>query len=294
MPLHRRQFSLSALGVVGLGASALSWAAHAQAAAGVAAAAPLGSDPGDEALKAAIAGDWRTPAFRARDAARHPFETLHFFGLRPDLTVIEVSPGGGWYTEILAPYLRDRGEFYATAEAADDPNENRRKSRAAFEGKLAAKPAVFGKVKLGVMPRGPVFVDIAPKGGADLVLTFRNIHNWIQGGHLDNTLRAFHAVLKPGGVLGVEEHRAPEGSTVEWTKDNGYVAEAYLIERAKAAGFELQARSDVNNNPRDTKNHPNGVWSLPPTLAGGEADKARFLAIGESDRFTHHYVKARG
>jgi predicted methyltransferase len=245
----------------------------------------------DAALQAAIAGAQRTPAFRARDAARHPYETLRFFGLAPTQTVIEISPGGGWYTEILAPYLRERGALWVAAESAADPDAYRRKSRLSLDAKLAATPAVYDRVKVGLMPRTAGFVDIAPAGGADLVLTFRNVHNWIEAGHLDQSLQAFASVLKPGGVLGVEEHRAPPGAGLDWVKANGYVTEDLLIARAAAAGLRLDARSDINNNPRDTKDHANGVWSLPPTLRGGDADRAKFIAIGESDRFTHRYVK---
>lgn len=247
----------------------------------------------DAELVRAIASLERSAANRARDAARHPLETLEFFGLKANQVVIEASPGGGWYTEILAPYLREKGQFFAAHESPTDTDDYLRNSRLNFDKKLAAKPERFGRVVVGLLPRGPRFTDIAPAGGADLVLTFRNIHNWIEAGHLDNTLRAFFNVLKPGGVLGVEEHRAPPGSTLEWIKKNGYVTEDLLIDRARAVGFELAAKSEINANPRDTKDHPNGVWSLPPTLRGGDADRARFIAIGESDRFTHRYVKPR-
>ncbi|CAN5268101.1 class I SAM-dependent methyltransferase [soil metagenome] len=248
----------------------------------------------DAKLQAAIDGPQRSAANRARDGARHPYDTLKFFGIAPDQKVIEISPGGGWYTEILAPYLRENGRFYAATERADDPDAYRSKSRRNFDEKLARNPEVYDRVSVGTFPRGLAFEDIAPPGGADLVLTFRNLHNWIEDGHLDESLRAFAAVLKTGGVLGVEEHRAPPGTSIEVIKKTGYVTEALAIERAQAAGFELAARSEVNANPRDTKDHPNGVWSLPPTLRGGEVDRARFLAIGESDRFTHRYVKVRG
>jgi predicted methyltransferase len=245
----------------------------------------------DAGLRSALAGAHRGAANRARDAARHPVETLRFFGLQPSQQVIEIAPGGGWYTEILAPYLRDHGRLYAAHEAADDADEYRRRGRRSFDEKLARNPELYDRVKVGLLPRTPRFTDIAPPGGADLVLTFRNVHNWIEAGHLEESLRAFHAVLKPGGLLGVEEHRAPPGSSLDWIKKNGYVSEDLLIERARAAGFRLDARSEVNANPRDTKDHPHGVWSLPPTLRGGELDRERYLAIGESDRFTHRYVK---
>jgi predicted methyltransferase len=245
----------------------------------------------DASLRAAISGPQRSPANRARDAARHPYETLRFFGLRPTQTVIELSPGGGWYTEILAPYLRESGRLVAAGESADDTDDYRRRSRQNFDAKLARDPALYDRVVVGLLPRKAAFTDLAPSVGADLVLTFRNVHNWIEAGHLDATLRACTAVLKPGGVLGVEEHRAPPGSSVAWIQKNGYVTEDLLIERAAAAGLELAARSDINANPRDTKDHPHGVWSLPPTLRGGDAERVRFVAIGESDRFTHRYVK---
>jgi len=245
----------------------------------------------DTRLRAAIAGPQRSEANRARDGARHPYETLRFFGLQPQHNVIEASPGGGWYTEILAPYLREQGHLYVAGEALDDPDDYRRRSRRSLDEKLAKNPEIYDRVIVGTLPRGPRFSDIAPAGGADLVLTFRNVHNWIEGGHLDATLHAFAAVLKPGGVLGVEEHRAPAGSSLEWIKKNGYVTEDLLIDRARAVGLELAARSEVNANPRDMHDHPNGVWSLPPTLRGGEVDRAKYLAIGESDRYTHRYVK---
>lgn len=259
-------------------------------------ALPLRAQPvadADAALQAVIAGAHRSAANRARDAARHPYETLRFFGLRPQHQVIEIAPGGGWYTEILAPWLREAGRLHAAHYARDDRVEYRRKSRAAFEAKLAAEPALYDRVVVGTMPAAGRFSDLAVPGGADAVLTFRNVHNWIEDGQLDDMLRAFAAVLKPGGVLGVEEHRAAPGTTLGRIKASGYVTEALLIERARAAGLELQASSEINANPRDSKDHPHGVWSLPPTLRGGDVDRARFLAIGESDRFTHRYVKAR-
>ena len=244
----------------------------------------------DAALQAAIDGPHRSAANRARDAARHPLETLQFFGLRPDQQVVELQPGGGWYTEILAPYLRTSGRLIAAHEAADDPDAYRRRSRQNFDAKLAANPVLYDQVQVGLLPRGTSAADIKPSGGADLVLTFRNIHNWIEARHLDATLRAAAAVLRPGGVLGVEEHRAPPGKSVDWIIQNGYVTEALLEQRAAAAGFKLDARSEVNANPQDSKDYPNGVWSLPPTLRGGAVDRERFVAIGESDRFTHRYV----
>jgi predicted methyltransferase len=242
-------------------------------------------------LRAAIDGPQRSAVNRARDAARHPFETLSFFGVRPTHQVVELAPGGGWYTEILAPYLRAEGRLYAAHYAADDADEDLRKSRAAFQVKLAADRGLYDRVVIGTLPRGGSFADLVVRGGADLVLTFRNVHNWIEDGSLDATLRAVHGVLKPGGVLGVVDHRAPPGTTLEQIIRSGYLTETLMQTRAAAAGFELAARSEINANPRDTHDHANGVWSLPPTLRGGDVDRERFLAIGESDRFTHRYRK---
>ncbi len=257
--------------------------------------APLQAQTGaDDALAAAVNGPHRTPAYRARDAARHPLETLRFFGLLPGHTVIELAPGGGWYTEILAHYLRERGQLYAAHYARDDGNDGRRKSRAAFEERLAKNPALYDRVRLGTVPGPPAYdrlADIAPPGGADAVLTFRNLHNWLEAGHLDQSLRTFARALKVGGTFGVEEHRAAPGTSLAQMKTSGYVTEDLVIEHARAAGFDLVARSEVNANPRDTKDHAKGVWSLLPTLTNGDVDRDKYLAIGESDRMTHRYVK---
>ena len=251
--------------------------------------------PDDARLAGVIAGAQRSAANRARDGARHPYETLRFFGLVPTQTVIEIAPGAGWYTEILAPYLRDTGHLYAAHYAADAAEEGRRLARARVEAKLAQDPAIYGRVHLGTMPRdGRGFTDIAPPGGADLVLTFRNVHNWIEDGHLDATLRAFHAVHKPGGVLGVEEHRAAPATPMAQIIASGYVPEAMVIERAQTAGFQLAGRSEINANPHDPRDHAQGVWSLPPTLRGGAIDRAKFVAIGESDRMTLKFIKPAG
>jgi predicted methyltransferase len=251
------------------------------------------ADPDGARLAAVIAGVHRSEANRARDAARHPFETLRFFGVAPGQSVIEVAPGAGWYTEILAPYLRGNGTLYAAHYPANAPDEGRRTSRDNYARKLAAAPSLYGEVRLGTQPVAQHrFIGIAPEGGADRVLTFRNVHNWLEDGHLDASLRAFHAVLKPGGVLGVEEHRAPPGTPLARTIATGYVSESLVIERAQAAGFVFSGRSEINANPRDNHDHPNGVWSLPPTLRGGAIDRERFLAIGESDRMTLRFTKA--
>lgn len=245
----------------------------------------------DPALQAAIGAAHRSPAYRARDAFRHPLETLQFFGLRPTQTVVELQPGGGWYSEILAPYLHERGRYYAAHFAADTTDAYQRRARAAFVARMAQAGAVYERATLGTLPGAAGFTDINPPGGADLVLTFRNVHNWLQDGSLDATLRACFTLLKPGGTLGVVDHRATPGTALEMMKKSGYVTEALMEERARAAGFTLAAKGEINANPRDTKNHPGGVWSLPPTLSGKDVNRAHFVAIGESDRFTHRYVK---
>jgi predicted methyltransferase len=245
------------------------------------------------ALLAAVNGPQRSVANRARDAARHPAETLAFFGVAPQAQVLELAPGGGWYTEILAPYLHDQGRLYAAHYARDDARDEYRRNRAGFDAKLAADPAQYGRVVVGTLP-GSAFTDLRFDRPLDAVLTFRNLHNWLADGTLDAKLRLFHDVLRPGGVLGVEEHRATPGTPVERQITSGYLTEALVIERARAAGFELAGRSEVNANPRDPHDHPQGVWSLPPTLRdapAGSPARERALAIGESDRMTLRFVR---
>jgi predicted methyltransferase len=244
------------------------------------------------ALAAAVASPQRTDKAKARDVYRHPRETLQFFAVEPSQTVLEIAPGGGWYTDILAPYLHDHGTLYEAQYQSPSPAaaEEEKADREAFERKLAATPAIFGNVVDGTLHAGQLS-GFPSNGNIDRVLTFRNIHNWIEDGQLDANLRAFYVALKPGGVLGVEEHRAPPGTPVQKMIETGYVTEAYVIERVQAAGFVLAGRSEVNSNPRDSKDHPNGVWSLPPTYRGGDVDRARYAAIGESDRMTLKFVK---
>jgi predicted methyltransferase len=251
-------------------------------------AAEAGPDP----LAAAIASPARTPKFAARDVYRHPLETLRFFGLRPDQTVVEIWPGRGWYMEILAPYLRDRGKYYAAIEAPDVAGASQEaKDDAAFlRRRIADDPADFGKVIVTDL-HPPQLTEICPPGTADLVLTFRNVHNWIEAGDQQAQFDTFFRALKPGGVLGVVEHRAKPGVSVDEMRKSGYVDEAYVKKLAANAGFRLEAESPVNNNPKDTKDYPKGVWTLPPTFTLGDTDRAKYLAIGESDRMTLRFVK---
>ncbi|KAK48693.1 methyltransferase [Caballeronia jiangsuensis] len=243
-------------------------------------------------LDAAIAGSQRTDKARARDIYRHPKETLQFFDLGPNQAVLKIAPGGGWYTDILAPYLHDAGQLYeaqylsTSADLAAEDSD----TDAAYRRKLAAAPAVYGNVVVGTLHAGR-FIGFDAHERFDRVLTFRNIHNWIKDGQIDANLRAFHDALKQGGVLGIEEHRAQPGTTVQQMIDSGYVTEAFVIEHAQAAGFVLVARSEINANAKDTKDYPHGVWSLPPTYRGGDVDRSRYAAIGESDRMTLRFVK---
>jgi predicted methyltransferase len=253
------------------------------------------ADTAADGLAAAVASDARTPKFVARDRYRHPLETLRFFGLRPDQTVVEIWPGRGWYMEILAPYLRERGRYYAAIEAPDVQGASKEaKEQASFlRQRIAADPGHFGKVLVTEL-HPPQLTEICPAGTADVVLTFRNVHNWIEDGDQQQQFEAFFKALKPGGVLGVVEHRAPPGTSLEQTRKSGYVDEAYLKKLATAAGFRFAAASPVNDNPRDTKDYPQGVWTLPPTLALGDKERDKYLAIGESDRMTLKFVKPAG
>lgn len=239
-------------------------------------------------LMKAINGDHRNAKNKARDVYRNPKETLAFFGFKPDMTVVEMAPGGGWYTEILAPALKANGKLYG-AHYPDTGEDNFfSKSRRRLEQKMASNE-VFSKVELtNFTPR--VASEIAPAGAADLVLTFRNLHNWGEDGVLQ-VFKDAHKALKPGGVLGVVEHRMPTSQKWEENKRSGYFPEKMTIELAKKAGFKLAAKSEINANPKDTADHPRGVWTLPPVLRLKEQDKEKYLAIGESDRMTLKFVK---
>lgn len=244
----------------------------------------------DDALQPVLESDLRAES-SARDAYRHPAETLAFFELEPEMTVVEISPGkGGWYTEILAPLLREDGLLYAAHWSPDSSVEYYRKGRAGFDAKVAASPEVFDKVEITVL-EPPAHTAIAPPESVDRVLTFRNVHNWLKAGTAETVFQAMFEALKPGGMLGVVEHRAPEGTSDKQSAKSGYMTEARVIELAEAAGFEYVGSSEVNANPRDDANHPYGVWSLPPSLRGGDTDRDKYLAIGESDRMTLKFRK---
>ena len=246
------------------------------------------------ALDATIAGDWRDPANLARDRYRHPRETLAFFGVQPGDTVVEITPGGGWYAEILAPYLRSEGRYVA---ALVDPmalkegsgRDYQQRSRNGFDAFLGKQPARYDRVQ--VVAFDPAAPRFGADGQADAVLTFRNVHNWFGAGTAQGYFDGFFRALKPGGVLGVVEHRAAPGTDEATMKKSGYLTEALVIDLATRAGFVLEARSEVNANPADTRNHPNGVWTLPPTNRHDAADRPKYAAIGESDRMTLRFRK---
>lgn len=250
-------------------------------------------------LEGTIAGAHRDPANVARDAYRHPKETLEFFGLRQDQAVVEVWPARGWYTEILAPVLRDQGTYYAaTFVINESSNDYQRGIQDGYLAMLKGSPDLYGKVRITELGAGRT--EIAPAGAADLVLTFRNVHNWMKAGFADEAFAAFFRSLKPGGVLGIVEHRAKPGTSIEKMIESGYVTEEHVIALAKKAGFVLEDRSEVNANPADTTDHPRGVWTLPPGFAlcrdvapGPAQDECRapWKVIGESDRMTLRFRK---
>jgi predicted methyltransferase len=273
--------------------------AHEEAKAGQVANTVVATN--DKALSAAVNGDWRSNEEKARDRYRHPVEALSFWGLAPGMTILEIQPGAGWWTDILAPYAKSTGgRFYATAADLSNPklSEGSRKSRTEFEARYAARPDVFGKLNL--VNWGAVSKTL-PANTFDFILTARSVHGWMQEdepGTVEKTFKEFHKALKPGGILAVEQHRANPTSGAE-KPDTGYVSEQYVIDQAQKAGFTLVARSELNANPKDTKDHPFGVWTLPPTLrsapsgqpANPDFDHSKYLAIGESDRMTLKFVK---
>jgi predicted methyltransferase len=242
------------------------------------------------ALTAFLASPHRMPKHAERDAARHPVETLTFFGITPTQTVIEVGAGGGWYSELLAPLLANRGKYIVAGPDTNGP----RTEMSTVYGKrldqmLAKSPELFGKAeRVSINPDAPKF---GPDGSADLVIAMREMHNWQRTKKLEAYLAAVHAALEDGGTFGVEQHRAKPGTTGDATADTGYLAEDWVIEKVEAAGFELVEKSEINANPKDTKDYPKGVWTLPPNFREGETDKAKYAAIGESDRMTLKFKK---
>ncbi|MDA7788458.1 methyltransferase domain-containing protein [Gammaproteobacteria bacterium] len=235
-------------------------------------------------LQSAVNSEDRDLKNAARDSSRHPIETLSFFEIESDMTIIELSPGGGWYTEILANFLHEPGNLIA---AHFDPNSERayfKRSRANFEKKMGANP-MFDNVQMSAINS-----SLAKPNSADAVLTFRNLHNWL-GAEMDLIFSNSYKALKPGGIFGVVEHRAKPGTSMDVMKKSGYVTEEHAIEIARKHGFELVAKSEINANPKDTKNYPGGVWTLPPNLRLKDVDREKYLEIGESDRMTLLFKK---
>jgi len=249
---------------------------------------PARADDAEAKLANILNADHRTEAYKARDQYRHPLETLGFFGIKDDMTVVELIPGGGWYAEILAPFLKDNGVLYEAGNDPDSKREFSRNSAARFKQKMDSH-AAYSKVRLTVLE--PPKTDIAPAGSADMVLTFRNIHNWMRGGYADDVFAAMYKALKPGGILGVVEHRGNPDVQQDPEARSGYVNQAYAIQLAEKAGFRFVASAEVNANPKDTKDHPKGVWTLPPSFAMKDEGREKYMAIGESDRFTLKFVK---
>jgi len=237
-----------------------------------------------EELERLRAASHRGEPNRVRDPYRHPIEVITFFGIRPDSTVVEILPGSAaYYMEILAPFVRERGLYIAASRDERAPPQYLADHQKLLD-RIRAEPALYGSVQVTKFNAG--LHDVAPPGSADFVITFRNLHNWIERGEVEGALRAFHRALKPGGVLGVVDHRGRTDRDQEAQMKSGYVREDYAIALIERQGFRLAGRSEINANPRDTKDHPEGVWTLPPTFRLKNQDRAKYEAIGESDRFT--------
>ncbi|MFN3581458.1 MAG: class I SAM-dependent methyltransferase [Pseudomonas sp.] len=282
--------TLGTLSVLGLGLSA--GLAQAQSPTQPPMAPPVLQYEDAEAIRQAVSSTTRSISNVMRDAHRNPQQTLEFFAIEDDQTVVEIWPGAGWYTEILAPMLRENGHFIAAHFDPESEIEFFRKSRSEYETKLQRRANAYDKVELSVLDYDPAR-PIAEPGSADRVLTFRNVHNWLAAG-MDETKVVFakmYDALKPGGMLGLVEHRARAGTELQQMIDSGYVTEQLVLELAEEAGFKLLSRSPVNQNAQDTTDHPEGVWTLPPTLRLGNENRAHYMAIGESDRMTLLFIK---
>lgn len=242
----------------------------------------------DAALSQAVADPGRSPKFVARDRYRHPVEELTFFGLKPTMTVVEVWPGSGYWTEVLGPYLKGSGHYYAAVTVPKESKEEDT-TTTAWKARVAEQKARYGSIVITELGKG--HFDVAPSGSADLIVTFRNLHNWMDGGYAEEALKGLFKALKPGGILGVEDHRGRNDQPQDPKAKSGYVRQDYAIELARKAGFEFVSASEINANPKDTKSWPEGVWTLPPTLALGDKDREKYLAIGESDNFVLKFRK---
>jgi predicted methyltransferase len=247
----------------------------------------------DAKLRSSLAGAQRTEKERKRDVYRHPLETLEFFGLNDGMSVVEISPGEGWFTAVLAPVLRDHGKLVvAGGDPNGDPKSEGTQHAQALQQRFQKMPQAFDRVQSVVLKHDQDWV-LGPPESADMVLTFRNFHNWVEAKMTDQVLGAAFKVLKHGGVLGLTDHRANPGGSEDpkVVGDRGYIPEATVVRIVEAAGFKLAGKSEVNANPKDTKDYPKGVWTLPPTYELGDTDRAKYEAIGESDRMTVKFVK---
>jgi predicted methyltransferase len=243
----------------------------------------------DAKLDTILAGDWRSAANKARDQYRHPKETLAFFGIKPGETLIEITPGGGWYAEILAPLMKGNGTYIAAMSKPKKAQGEAAQDKSALQKKFEGDADRYGEAKtVEFDAKAP---SLGAPGSADAVVTFRNVHNWAMNDTAPLMFKAFFDVLKPGGTLGVTDHRAAAGTDFDKIKGSGYLPQDMVVKLATDAGFELVAQSEINANPKDTKDYEKGVWTLPPTLELGDKDKDKYLAIGESDRMTLKFVK---
>ncbi|MEX2524343.1 MAG: methyltransferase domain-containing protein [Gammaproteobacteria bacterium] len=258
----------------------------------LAAGLPTQAADAEALLDRALTGDHRESGNVKRDPYRHPKETLMFFGMRPDMTVLEILPGGGWYTEVLAPYLRDEGRLLVATRPMEELDHDYFRNRLkGYFAKLDARPDVYDNVERIHYVRGGEYLPDTTDNSVDMILVSRATHNMIRFGGLHEAYSAFYRVLKPGGILAVVQHRATPGGAHEETAQNGYVPQNYVIGFAEGIGFELAGRSEVNANPKDTRDHPEGVWTLPPGFRLGDKDREKYRAIGESDRMTLKFVK---
>jgi predicted methyltransferase len=242
----------------------------------------------DPALLKAVADPARNPKFVARDSHRHPVEELTFFGLDSKMTVLEVWPGSGYWTEILGPYLKPSGHYIAAVTVAGESAPEDR-GTTAWRERMEAQKDRLGVLKTTQLGKG--HYTVAPPRSVDLIVTFRNLHNWMEGGYVDEVLKGFYTALKPGGILGIEGHRGLDTQPQDPTAKSGYVRQDYTIALARKAGFEYVAASEINANPKDTKDYPDGVWTLPPTLTLGDKDREKYLAIGEADNYVLKFRK---
>ncbi len=244
----------------------------------------------DQKLAKIIASQHRTAEFASRDIYRHPLETLSFFGIKDTMTVVEISPGSGWYTEILAPYLKDNGQYIAAGYDPQSSNDYYKNGAKKFQAKLDSNSELYGKTVLGIM-QAPDKFEFAKDDSVDMILSFRNTHNWHSSGNSEAVYAAIFKALKTGGTFGLVQHRAGHVFPEDSSGKKGYLKQSEIIKLAEKVGFKLLAKSDINANPKDTRDHPKGVWNLPPSLASKEVDKEKYMAIGESDRMTLKFVK---